>query len=101
MTPQEAYKLLKAADVFFDPDPEDDFPDCVINLNDVFGHAVADGEEVDEEELPELADLFERYGWCGIYYWVSQKRGGARSESAGVNRKIDFVAQEETLRVRP
>lgn len=93
---KESKEFLIKAGIFFD---EDDVPHpYTINLNDTFGWAVADGETVAEEDLPRLAELFYRYGRCGVLYWVSEKRNGMRSEFHDVNRRIDFVRKEEELK---
>ena len=95
-TEQQAEKLLRQAGLFSDDDEDNDH--VMINLNDTWGWACADGEEVPDENLPELAMLFWRYGWCGVLWWVSQQRDGCRSEFADVNRFLDFVAAEEAIR---
>lgn len=92
----EARTLLQAADLFIDATDED-LHQC-LNMNDVWGWACADLEKVENGELPELATLFKAYGWCGVLYWVSEKRGGCRSEFEDNNRFIDFVRYEETIR---
>jgi hypothetical protein len=99
MNKEDALKLLNEANIFFFVDDEDE-PNLkqMINLNDVFGWAWADGEVVKDEDLVEVATLFREYGWCGIYYWVSKKRGGQHSEFLDINRFIDFVANEEALK---
>lgn len=86
--------LLKEAGVFFN---RDEAGEAELNLNDVWGWAVADGEVVPEDKVEELGWLFWCYGWCGILYWVSERRGGLRSEFHDVNRMIDFVRHEEKL----
>ena len=96
MTEEKARELLTAADVFCDPD-DPELAQC-IGQNDVWGWALADCEEVPDNELPRLGDLFWRYGWCGILYWVSQRRNGCRSAFQDVNRFIDFVRHEEAIR---
>jgi hypothetical protein len=93
MNSDDARDLLKQAGIFFDPDEPQE-----INLNDVWGWACADGETVPDENLQEVAILFFRYGWCGVLWWVSQRRGGCRSEFADNNRFLDFVAAEEAIR---
>jgi|SRR5579859_283784 len=106
MTVDEARELLTRAGVFFgaDDDPEateherDKKWNQIINLNDTFFWACSDGEYVNDEELPEVAALFFRYGWCGILYWVNCKRGGEKVEFLDIRRFIEFVAQEEQLR---
>ena len=93
----DARTLLEAAGVFFDNDDLDPRYHQMLNMNDVWGWATADGEYVEDEELPEVARLFCEYGWCGLLYWVSQKRGGIVSEFADVNRFIEFVRNEEAI----
>jgi len=93
--------LLLAAEVFFDDDA--DLPDedrwiagrHMLNLNDTFGWACADTEEVMPEEIPAVARLFRLYGMCGVYYWVAVKRGCETCEFKDVNRFMDFVRREE------
>lgn len=99
---EHARQRLRAADLFiYDSSDELDEGESAewlqtINLNDVFAWAAADGEYVPDEELPQLAQLYAAYGWCGVLYWVSQRRGGERSEFHDINRYIDFVRHEET-----
>jgi len=97
---ERAKILLMSAGVFFDAEDFDDIPEMgnkyLLNMNDVWFWACADYEEVKEEELPEVALLFYRYGSIGLLYWVSQKRN-ARSEFSDINRHIDFVRHEEDL----
>ena len=98
MDKKDALELLKLADVFYDIDEDEPEMNQVVNLNDVFGWAVADCEKVEDDELVEVAGLFKKYGWCGILYWVSEiKRDGLRSEFLDNNRFIDFVKLEEDL----
>lgn len=97
---EDAKSLLNSADVFF---PEyDDEPETngklILNMNDIWAWACADGEEVPEECLPELAELFWRYGYCGILYWVSERNNQMKSEFVDINRFIQFVREEERLR---
>lgn len=101
MTKDEAQKLLDAAGVFFDvDDDEEDAAEWrnVINLNDTFSWACADGESVTDDELPRVGELFLRYGLCGVYYWAWNKRGRFSIEFADIRRFVNFVAYEETLR---
>lgn len=98
MTTEEARALLKAADVFFSDD-EGDEPELnqTLNMNDTWAWACADGEYVPDEELVRVATLFLRYGMCGLYYWVSERHNGMRSEFCDINRFIDFVRHEEAI----
>jgi len=93
-----ARKLLRAGDVFFDDDEEELELKQTLNMNDVWCWASADGQYVPDEKLAEVAELFWRYGWAGILYWVSEQNGHMRSEFLDNNRFIDFVKHEEQLR---
>lgn len=95
MNEQRARQLLESAGVFFDIG---EVGTQVLNMNDVWGWATADGEEVPDSELPRLGELFFRYGWCGVLYWVSQRNDNMQSEFADVNRFIEFVECEENIR---
>jgi hypothetical protein len=98
---EEARQLLTAAGVFFGAYfPEDDkVLDQSLNLNDVFGWGGSDTEYVSDEELPRVAELFFRYGFPGIEYWVAEeKRGGLVPEFYDVQREIQFVKAEENIR---
>jgi hypothetical protein len=102
-TTESARHLLKTADVFFDGDGDDEDEDDVqlrqtLNLNDTWAWACADGEYVPDEELPRVAELFWRYGHCGLLYWVSERNNGLRSEFADINRFIEFVRHEQAIR---
>ena len=101
---EESRKLLEAAEVFFGYYPEyDDEEDKdmaqTLNLNDAFFWACADGEYVSDEELPRVAELFWRYGNCGILYWAAiEKNNMNKVEFADVNRFLEFVKNEEEIR---
>ncbi len=103
---QQAFEFLKAMGIFFIDYDDDTFEDVeltidselILNQNDVWAWGCAMGELVKREEIPELADLAMRYGWCGILYWVSKKNNDLRSEFVDNNRFIDFVANEERIR---
>jgi hypothetical protein len=98
----EAKRLLIASDLCFeqDDDPDDPMPPFMLNLNDTFGWACADGEIIPEEQLVEVARLVRRYGYCGALYWASKVRGWERTAFQDNNRFIDFVRHEEELRER-
>jgi hypothetical protein len=97
-TIESARALLTAADVFFDDDEDDVQLRQALNMNDTWAWACADGEHVPDEELPRVAELFWRYGNCGLLYWVSERSNGLRSEFADINRFIEFVRHEEAIR---
>ena len=63
-------------------------------MNDVWGWACSWGEEVPDDELIPLAELFWKYGWGGCLYWVSERNEKMRSEFRDVNRQVDFVRHE-------
>jgi len=99
-TKEEALTLLNYANVFIALDEDELETKQVINLNDAFYWASADAEKVEDDELLEVAQLFINYGWCGIYYWVCNKRGSLKVEFEDINRFIDFVKHEEELVVK-
>lgn len=104
---EEAKRLLQAAEVTCATDEEvasgeyEDYSESdtrTINMNDTFGWALAMGEEVPEECLPEVARLFWNYGFHGLTYWTSKRNDWMKSEFFDVQRGIDFVRREEELR---
>jgi hypothetical protein len=100
-TIESARCLLYAAGVFYPcdaSDPDEDVLPHTLNMNDTWGWAVAWCEVVPDENLVEVATLFTRYGDGGLLYWTSKRHGWMRSEFADVNRKIDFVWNEESIR---
>jgi len=99
LTIEESRNLLTAAGVFFGAEDGDDprFAQ-MLNFNDVWGWAAADGEYVPDEELPRVAELFFDYGRCGILYWASERNDHRMSEFTDNNRFIQFVRAEETIR---
>ena len=95
---EEARELLIAADVFFgETEDEDSKFAQMLDMNDTWSWASADGEYVPDEDLPEVARLFSKYGWCGLLYWTSERRDQMRSEFADVNRFVEFVRAEEAI----
>jgi hypothetical protein len=61
--------LLLVADVGYLQDGK-----FILNMNDVFYYA-SDAEEVPDEDIKDVAGLFATYGYKGLNYWVSRKRG--------------------------
>lgn len=94
----KARALLELADQFYGDIPGEPEAAQTLNMNDVWGWAMAWGEYVPDEELPRVAELFKRYGDAGVLYWVSEHHGQMRSEFEDNNRFIDFVRHEEKLR---
>ena len=97
----EARELLTRAEIFFGCDEPDDDPKYAqtINLNDAHFWACSDCEYVEDSELPRLAELFFRYGNCGVNYWVIvEKREMSSVEFNDVNRQVEFVRNEEEIR---
>jgi hypothetical protein len=92
-----ARKLLEASGLFL-TEEEDDVVGLWLNLSDTFGWACADSEEITDNDLLEVANLFRDYGWCGLLYWASEKRGGELTEFADNNRFIEFVKKEEQIK---
>lgn len=94
-------ELLTLSNALCEPE---DFPDkpgtLIINLNDTFGWACADAEEIPPDAINEVARLFRDWGHAGILYWVSKRRDWERSEFKDINRFIDFVRREEEWKQR-
>jgi len=92
-TIDEARKLLRDADIF-----DNEAPPQTINMNDQWSWACADCQRVPDDTVCAVAELFFRYGWCGVLYWVSERNGGMLSEFHDNNRFIEFVRREEQIR---
>ncbi len=99
----EALKLLWLAEVTYES-PEilykDDDPKLMqtLDMNDTFGAALVMSKYVPDDELLEVARLFQRYGECGLIYWVSEKNNQMTSGFPAINRYIEFVRNEEKVR---
>ena len=100
-TLDEARALLNAAQVFHDVDPDEGTSPQLLNLNDAYYWGTSDAEVVSDEEMPRLAELFRRYGRCGVLYWASRRKEHRRKpEFYDVQRFLKFVEEEEALRTR-
>lgn len=95
MTIDDAKKLLRLGGMTYYAD--EDKP-IELNMNDTWAWATAFGMPVSDEQVIEVASLFVNYGYCGILYWVSEQNDQMRSEFHDINRFVDFVRAEETLR---
>lgn len=98
MTDIEALRYLLESDGSLWIGEDDDGRGTVwLNLNDTFGWAVADCEEIKAEDWPELLRLHRKYGWCGLLYWASKREGYREGggEFEDIKRAVAFVAQEE------
>lgn len=96
-----ALARIRSSRILFDEDlieEGDGTPPRAIDLNDTFFWACADCEEIPDECLVEVDDLYSRYGLCGVYYWVCKRRGTWKVEFKDIQRMIDFVVREEGLR---
>ncbi len=104
MDKESVLKLLWAADVTYD-DPDTLYPDDdpknlqTLNMNDVFGWALAWEEYIPDHDLATVGNLYFMYGLAGLYFWVSQRNDEMRSRFEHINRAIDFVLYEESLRI--
>jgi len=67
---------LRAKGIVFDDDDLDGF---WVNMNDTFGWACADGEEITEAEVDEVHAVYfgapEGTGWHAVTRWVCARRG--------------------------
>jgi hypothetical protein len=52
----------------------DGAPALFVNLNDTFGYACADCEEVPQEEVIALFDLYQREGWPALIRWAATRQ---------------------------
>lgn len=103
MTEEKARELLYAANVFFDELDEEDYdekedgPRQMLNMNDTWCWACAEGMVVKDSDLAEVARLFVFYGHNGLNYWYSENNGNMESEFEDIKRGVDFVRREEGL----
>ncbi len=67
-----------------------------INMNDEWGFASADTPYIPMDEMLEVGRLFSEYGYCGLLYWYSEREGKMKSMFDEINRKVEFVRQEES-----
>jgi len=72
---QAFYQLVKN-EVGFVVESEDapEHFGLLLNVNDTFAFACADAELVAWEDMVEVYDLYNRYGYHGIVAWVARKR---------------------------
>ncbi len=98
MTNNDTLTLLKAMDIVFEKDDEVEHYAQTLNMNDVWGWAIACGEYIPDEELPRVGDLLHTYGWCGALYWMSERHQQMRSEFEDINRFVEFVRHEEAIK---
>lgn len=91
MTLDEAKALLLASGYVLEAD--DEIPPWTLNMSDTFGWGLAFAETIPEDQLVKVAELFQRFGWGGLAYWVSE-HVGLMSEFCDVNRMIQFVRYE-------
>ena len=45
-----------------------------LNMNDTFAFACADDEEVPDDKIVEVTNLYRKFGYDGLTYWVSKQR---------------------------
>lgn len=101
MSVESAKKLLSDAGLFFWPlgkcnDHEDE---QTLNMNDTWAWGTAFGQKVEDGDAIEVARLFVDYGFCGVLYWVSEKNEQMQSEFSHINRMVQFVRNEEKIRI--
>lgn len=69
----EMIDVLRRANVLFAADEAG--PGLVLNMNDTFGYATADGEVITEKDVPAVYALWRIFSWDGVAWWVWCKRG--------------------------
>lgn len=73
----EAIKYLVDKNHLFNPVADDlEPPVLLLNMNDMFAWACADGEEITPQEAIEVADAVKQIGSYGDLLWTCKKRGG-------------------------
>lgn len=99
-TTESAFNFLKSADIFYGADEEngDKWGEKRLNLNDTFAWALAYCLEVPDNDMIYLAELFWRYGWCGVLYYAVLNGDIKKSQFFDNQRFIEFVANEEEIR---
>jgi hypothetical protein len=70
-----------------------------LNMNDTFYYACADSEEVGADEIKDVAGYFAKYGYKGLTYWVSKKRGELPQIPRYKKEVEDVQKMEEEFRV--
>lgn len=97
MTFEESWALIKACPLYYERDPEENQEGRhFILMNDVWGWAWADEFEINDENICEVAKLYDSYGFCGLLYYQSKERKS--SEFTDNNRIIQFVQNEERIK---
>ena len=71
-----------------------------LNVNDTFYYA-ADAEDVQLDDLPTLAYLFEHYDWQGLVAWVAKKRDmdpleGKFTKTDEYYKAIEYLNNEDS-----
>lgn len=79
------YKLDKRNNTMYYMDDESKFEtlmdllsDChylTLNMNDTFGYACADSEEMDADDVGEILDIYKKYGSASLIAYASLKSG--------------------------
>ncbi len=70
-----------------------------ISMSDVWAWATSDGFFVNNSNVKRIAELFQRYGFCGLlYYQQYELKHWKCSEFTDNNRMIQFVYNEEKIR---
>jgi len=96
MDRDEAWALMKCCpDYWHFPE---DTPEHWINMNDVWCWACSDGLELTDENVVEVATLYNLYGFCGLLYYQAKTEGIDRSEFEDNTRFLEFVRAEEAIR---
>lgn len=70
-----------------------------IFLNDTWYWGTADSEDIPDDQIKIVGDLFIRYGQAGLYYWVAQRRGHP-PEFSPEKEMIVMVGELEALQAK-
>jgi hypothetical protein len=50
-------------------------PQAQAVCSDTFAYATADGEDIPDDQVAVLADVYNRWHWAGVTAWVAWRRG--------------------------
>lgn len=65
-----------------------------LNMNDTFGWATADSEDVSNYDLEKLVDVYQKFGRAGIDAFAAMQRGYDVMEHPAVRTQLYYAAKE-------
>lgn len=73
-TQETIYKMLKEEILYLSLDKEEKIRPWLL-MNDTFGYACSDSEEVEIGEMPILSKIYDTHKYDGLIAWAANKRG--------------------------